>query len=98
MASARRAAMYGAKVAIVERTVIGGTCVNVGCVPKKVMWYTAHHAETIKDLNDYGFKVNYHGFEWSKIKHSRDAYIERLRGIYHSNLDKDKVTEIVFKM
>ena len=57
--------------------------------------YTAHHAETLKDLPDYGFDVTVKGFTWAKIKQSRDAYIERLRGIYHSNLEKDKVTEIV---
>ena len=53
-ASARRAAMLGAKVGVVEGGPFGGTCVNVGCVPKKVMFNTAMHAEMIHDHQDYG--------------------------------------------
>eukprot|EP01114_Cavostelium_apophysatum_P004916 TRINITY_DN1538_c0_g1_i3.p1 TRINITY_DN1538_c0_g1~~TRINITY_DN1538_c0_g1_i3.p1 ORF type:complete len:500 (-),score=170.30 TRINITY_DN1538_c0_g1_i3:71-1570(-) len=95
LASARRAASYGAKVAIIENSKIGGTCVNLGCVPKKVMYNTAIHAENIQDLQDYGFDVPAKPtFTWKKIKDSREAYIERLRGIYHSNLEKDHVDEI----
>ncbi len=60
--------------------------------------YTSHHAEVIKDHADYGFNVTYNGFDWTTIKKSRDAYIERLRGIYHTNLKNDKVTEIVIRI
>jgi len=91
LASSRRAASYGAKAAIIESGNIGGTCVNVGCVPKKIMWYTATHQEYLHDMKDYGFEIQQTGFNWKKIKDSRDAYIERLHGIYYSNLDKDKV-------
>lgn len=57
-----------------------GTCVNVGCVPKKVMWNTATLAESIHDAKDYGFDIDASAtkFDWSIIKTSRDAYIKRL--------------------
>ncbi|MGL4733919.1 MAG: FAD-dependent oxidoreductase, partial [Enterovibrio sp.] len=65
IASANRAAMHGAKVALIEGTALGGTCVNVGCVPKKVMWHGAQLAEAIKFLApDYGFDVSLNGFSW----------------------------------
>jgi len=94
LGSARRAASYGAKVGIIENKAIGGTCVNVGCVPKKVMWYAANHAETLHDLANYGLNVPQGTFTWKTIKDARDAYVQRLRGIYHTNLEKDSVKEI----
>lgn len=57
IAAARRAASFGAKVAIAEKGVIGGTCVNVGCVPKKVMFYAAEMAGKLKEAKHYGFRV-----------------------------------------
>jgi glutathione reductase (NADPH) len=59
------------------------------------MWYTAALQEYLHDAKDYGYDVEVHGFNWKKIKESRDAYIKRLHGIYFSNLEKDKVTLIV---
>ncbi|XP_033760443.1 glutathione reductase, mitochondrial-like [Pecten maximus] len=91
IASARRAAEFGVKVAVVEQSRWGGTCVNVGCVPKKVMFNTAMHAEMMKHYKDYGFDVQYKGFDWGVIKKSRDAYIKRLNAIYETNLGKSKV-------
>uniref|UniRef100_A0A914UQU4 FAD/NAD(P)-binding domain-containing protein n=1 Tax=Plectus sambesii TaxID=2011161 RepID=A0A914UQU4_9BILA len=91
IASARRAAEFGTKVALIENSRLGGTCVNVGCVPKKVMYNASMHAEFIRDHADYGFNVTFHGFDWSKIKTSRDAYIRRLNSIYESNLNSSKV-------
>ena len=88
LASARRAAEHGAKVALIERARLGGTCVNVGCVPKKIMFNTAMHAELLHDHRDYGFDVACNGFDWSVIKSKRDAYIQRLNGIYAANLQK----------
>jgi len=55
MATARRAASYGKKVALIERGRLGGTCVNVGCVPKKVMWHAAEFAQHARDATHYGF-------------------------------------------
>ncbi len=92
LANAQRAAEYGAKAAVVEYGPLGGTCVNVGCVPKKVMWYAAHHAHGFHHIADYGFDVEVKGHDWAGLKARRDAYIERLNGIYGRNLDKRGVT------
>ncbi|KAH3812400.1 glutathione reductase, mitochondrial-like [Dreissena polymorpha] len=95
LASARRAAEFGVKSAVVEEARWGGTCVNVGCVPKKVMFNTALHAEFIHDHKDYGFDVELKNFDWGRIKAQRDEYIRRLNGIYETNLEKSKVEKIV---
>lgn len=95
LACARRATEFGVKAAIVEEGRWGGTCVNVGCVPKKVMFNTAVHAEFIHDHKDYGFDVDFKGFDWHTIKTTRDAYIKRLNGIYESNLEKSKVEKLI---
>lgn len=87
IAAARRASEYGARCAVIENKKLGGTCVNVGCVPKKVMWTTSRIAELLEDAPDYGFLLDRHGFEWAKIKRSRDEYIARLNKIYANNLD-----------
>ncbi|MBT8082544.1 MAG: glutathione-disulfide reductase [Gammaproteobacteria bacterium] len=88
LAHAQRAAEYGVNAAVVEKAALGGTCVNVGCVPKKVMWYAAHHAHQFHHLADYGFDAEVTGHDWAGLKARRDAYIERLNGIYENNLDK----------
>jgi glutathione reductase (NADPH) len=89
LAVARRAAHYGARCAVVEADRLGGTCVNRGCVPKKVMWYAADIAQALMDAPDYGFAVDATapGFDWAGIKTARDRYLQRLNGIYHSNLE-----------
>ena len=95
IATARRAAKHGAKVAIVESGRYGGTCVNVGCVPKKVMWNTASIAEALHDAKSYGFDITRNApFDWNLIKEKRDAYILRLNGIYTTNLTKDSILQI----
>ncbi len=94
LAHAQRAAEYGANAAVVEYGPLGGTCVNVGCVPKKIMWYAAHHAHQFDHAPDYGFDVSVKGHDWGKLKSRRDAYIQRLNGIYAGNLDKRGVTFI----
>ena len=92
LAHAQRAAEYGAKVAVVEPARLGGTCVNVGCVPKKLMWYSAHHAHLLRHAADYGFAVSVDGHDWADLKLKRDAYIHRLNGIYENNLNRRHVT------
>jgi glutathione reductase (NADPH) len=92
LAHAQRAAEYGAKAAVIESGPLGGTCVNVGCVPKKLMWYTAHHAHMLEHAQDFGFEVSVKGHAWSDVKKKRDAYILRLHEIYQNNLDKRDVT------
>ncbi|MEM5512916.1 glutathione-disulfide reductase [Pseudoalteromonas sp. AS84] len=95
IASANRAAMRGAKVALIEAKHMGGTCVNVGCVPKKVMWHGAQVAEAINlYAPDYGFNVEVKGFDWSKLVESREAYIGRIHQGYDSGLASNGVTVI----
>ncbi|XP_028929575.1 glutathione reductase, mitochondrial [Ornithorhynchus anatinus] len=91
LASARRAAELGARAAVVESRKLGGTCVNVGCVPKKVMWNTAVHSEFMHDQVDYGFQSCDPKFNWRVIKEKRDAYVSRLNSIYQNNLNKSHI-------
>ncbi len=94
LAHAQRAAEYGAKGAVIESGPLGGTCVNVGCVPKKIMWYTAHHAHMLEHASDFGFDVSVNGHVWSDVRKKRDEYISRLNDIYENNLNKRGVTYI----
>src|SRR5689334_5408232 len=94
IAAARRAAEYGARVALVEAGRLGGTCVNVGCVPKKLMWNAAEFVGAVADARGYGFDVNIAGHDWPTLKARRDAYVARLNGIYETNLGKSKVTVV----
>ena len=95
IASINRAASYGKKCAIIEAEELGGTCVNWGCVPKKVMWYGAHVAETIQRYApDYGFDVELKGFDFKKLVQSRQQYIENIHRAYDNNLAKNGVEVI----
>lgn len=93
LASARMASSkFGVKATIVEGKRLGGTCVNVGCVPKKVTFNAAAIAEALHDAKSYGFNFKETApFDWTTFKHKRDAYIKRLNGIYERNLKNDKV-------
>jgi glutathione reductase (NADPH) len=94
LACAQRAAEYGAKVALIEPKPLGGTCVNVGCVPKKVMWNAAGLALGLADAPDYGFDVTAKGNDWAQLKDKRDAYVARLNGIYERNLKTKGVLHV----
>lgn len=94
IASARRAREFGVSVALIEPKRLGGTCVNVGCVPKKVMYNCSLNAEFIRDHADYGFNVSVNQFSWETIKNKRDAYVRRLNSIYKTNLEQSKVDYI----
>lgn len=94
LAAAQRAAEYGARVALVESHRLGGTCVNVGCVPKKVMWNAADLADGLRDAPDYGFALTAGDHDWALLKEKRDAYVLRLNGIYEANLGKRGITLI----
>ena len=94
VSSARRAAAHGAKVGVIERDRLGGTCVNVGCVPKKVMFNACHVQEIIHQAAGFGFKIDGSAFDLAALKAKRDAYVARLNGIYASNLDKSGITSI----
>jgi len=94
LACAQRAAEYGAKVVVIEPARLGGTCVNVGCVPKKVMWNAAGVALSLADAADYGFDVQVGNNDWALLKSKRDAYVLRLNGIYERNLQAKGVTYV----
>ena len=88
LAHAQRAAEYGARAAVIEYGPLGGTCVNVGCVPKKVMWYASEMQHHLDHAADYGFDIDVRGHDWASLKARRDAYVTRLNGIYENNLDR----------
>ena len=92
LACAQRAAEYGAKAVVIESHRLGGTCVNVGCVPKKVMWNAGSVALSLADARDYGFDVDVRDSDWTVLKEKRDAFIARLNGIYARNLSARGVT------
>lgn len=94
ISSANRAAIRGAKAAVIEAKAVGGTCVNVGCVPKKVMWYGAHIAEAIKYSEAYGFQLEQKGFDWGTLVKNREAYIERIHGGYKRGFEGNGVEYI----
>lgn len=85
--------MYGAKAIAVEVDRLGGTCVNVGCVPKKITWSAAAMAEMLhKEARPYGFSVKETApFDWEGFTTKRENYVKRLNGIYERNLNNDKV-------
>ncbi|MBV6416879.1 MAG: Glutathione reductase [Steroidobacteraceae bacterium] len=91
LACAQRAAEYGARAVVIESGRLGGTCVNVGCVPKKVMWSAAELAAGLDDAVDYGFSVEARGLDFGALKAKRDAYVARLNDIYAANLGKRNV-------
>ena len=98
IASANRAAMYGKKVALIEAKHLGGTCVNVGCVPKKAMWFAGQVADACRYGPDYGFALNLEEqlrtFSWSKLIESRSAYISRIHDSYERVLANNDITVI----
>lgn len=94
LSAAERAAEYGAKSAVIEMNKLGGTCVNVGCVPKKVMWFASGIAETIKDAAGYGFDARVHGFEWGKLVAARENYIQGINDWYGNYLKDSNIDHI----
>jgi glutathione reductase (NADPH) len=92
LAAAQRAAEYGARVALAESGPLGGTCVNVGCVPKKIMWNAAELGGALHDAADYGFAVEAGEVDWALLRQKRTAVIERLNGIYALSLARHDVT------
>lgn len=93
IASANRAGMHGAKVLLIEGANIGGTCVNVGCVPKKVMWSASEmNAMMLQQAKEYGFDVTIDDFNFSRLVENRQMYIERLHGLYMKGLASNGVT------
>ncbi len=95
LACAQRAAEYGAKSVVIESGRLGGTCVNVGCVPKKIMFNAASVADSLEDAAGFGFESPSAQINWAAFKQGRDAYVLRLNGIYERNLAGKKVEYVV---
>lgn len=95
IASANRAGMHGAKVLLIEGNKIGGTCVNVGCVPKKVMWQASSMLEMIeRDAPSYGVQADLETFDFKELVARREKYIDFLHGAYYRGLDSNHVERI----
>lgn len=90
--AARFAAGYGAKVAVAESRYLGGTCVNVGCVPKKLLVYGAHFADDFEQASGFGWSLGEAGFDWATLIANKDREIHRLNGIYRNLLVNSGVT------
>lgn len=89
-----RASEYGKKCAVVEAKKLGGTCVNIGCVPKKVMWFGAQIAEAIRDASSFGFDVEQKGFDWGKLVKNREQFINNITTWYEGYMG-DKGVDIL---
>ncbi|MGM0214257.1 glutathione-disulfide reductase [Enterococcus sp. AZ109] len=95
IASANRAGMHGANVLLIEGNEIGGTCVNVGCVPKKVMWQASTMLEMIeRDVESYGISADVKNFDFEQLVERREKYIDFLHGAYNRGLDSNQVKRI----
>ncbi len=92
IAAANRAASYGARVVLFEPDRLGGTCVNRGCVPKKLSWLAAHTAESLRNAEGYGFESVPIRHDFGKLRAARDRFIEYLNGRYAEGLAKSGVT------
>lgn len=87
-----RAASYGVRCAVIEPGKLGGTCVNVGCVPKKIMWYGADIAHNLSRAKDYGFDIDIKGFDWQHLTNRREQYIQGINDWYSDYLANSSVT------
>ena len=87
LSAVERASEYGKKCAVIEVKTIGGTCVNVGCVPKKVMWFAANTATQINSAKGFGFDVELKNFSWKALKEGRDNYIKGITTWYDGYLE-----------
>jgi len=84
--AARLAAQFGARVIVAEAAQLGGTCVNVGCIPKKLYSYAAHFADDFRDAAGFGWRVDEPRFDWATLRANRAAEIARLNGVYRKLL------------
>lgn len=95
IATMNRAAEYGAKTAVIESNLLGGTCVNIGCVPKKIMWYAAEVKDAILKYGpDYGLTSTGMTFDFGTLLKNREAYIERSRNSYGAGFERRGVEVI----
>lgn len=94
LAVAEQAAQLGKRVAVIEANRLGGTCVNHGCVPKKVMWYAAHLAEAARDGAAFGVRADLHGFDWSTLVAGRDRYVGNINDYWDGYASRQGIERI----
>jgi len=94
LAVAEKAAQLGKKVAIIENSRLGGTCVNNGCVPKKVMWYAANLAHAVDDASHYGITATRGETDWGKLISGRENYIANINKFWDGYVDDLNITRI----
>src|SRR5262245_27275697 len=92
--ASRLSADFGARVAVVEERKLGGTCVNVGCIPKKLFVFAAHYGEDFDDSAAYGWELGPRRFDFARLRKHKDVEISRLNGVYAKVLDDAGVTRI----
>ncbi len=92
--ASRMSASYGARVAVAEERYLGGTCVNVGCIPKKLLVYAAHYGEDFEDAAGFGWTVGERSFDWARLIENKDREIARLNSVYARLLDDAGVKRI----
>jgi glutathione reductase (NADPH) len=90
--ASRMSASYGARVAVAEERYLGGTCVNVGCIPKKLLVYAAHFSEDFEDAAGFGWTVRDRHVDWEKLITNKNTEITRLNGVYRKLLQDSGVT------
>jgi glutathione reductase (NADPH) len=96
LAAAQRAASYGKKVALIEMSKIGGTCVNLGCVPKKIMWYAGQIEEALQLSKDFGFSTK-SKLDFKKLVNHREKFIKSLQEIYTARIKKSHITYLPYR-
>ena len=92
--ASRMAALAGARAAVVEESALGGTCVNAGCIPKKLFVYASHFSDDFADAAGFGWTVGARSFDWARLLANKDREIERLNGVYARLLDDAGVTRL----
>ncbi|RNE92851.1 glutathione-disulfide reductase [Marichromatium sp. AB32] len=94
LAVAEKAAAFGKRVALIESKALGGTCVNVGCVPKKVMWYASHLAEAVRDAPGFGVQASGGELDWPKLVAGRDRYISAINSFWDGYVERLGITRV----
>lgn len=94
LAVAEQAAHYGQQVALIDGSALGGTCVNRGCVPKKIMWYAANLAHSVHDAAEYGIQANFSGMDWAHLIAGRQQVVSHLNDYWADYLKKLGITHI----
>ena len=94
LAVAEKAAEFGRRVAVIEAAKLGGTCVNNGCVPKKIMWYAANLAHAVDDASSFGIPASRGATDWHKLVSGREAYIDQIGAYWNGYVDDSGITRI----